>query len=57
MCVELFCAMLMALPHGLCPCSDACCDLTQFVAVWLDVRDSQVQQHITSSVFNCRMQC
>ncbi len=35
MCVQLCYAMLMAVQHGLCACSAACCDSAQSVAVCL----------------------
>jgi len=50
-------AMLMAVPHGLGACSAACCDSAQFVAVWLNLMGSHVQQHIASCVFSCVLQC
>ena len=49
--------MLMAVQHGLCACSDACCDLAQLVAVWYNLMNSLVQQLVASSVFSCVMQC
>ncbi len=57
MCVQLCYAMLMAVQHGFCACSAACCDLAQFVAVFLNLMDSQVQQHIAACVFSCVVQC
>ncbi len=47
---QLCYAMLIAVQHGLCVCSAACCDLAHFVAVCLNLMDSQVQQHVASSV-------
>ena len=49
--------MLMAVQHGLCAYSAACCDLAQFVAACLNLMDSHVQQPVASSVFSCGMQC
>jgi len=57
MCVQLCYAMLMAVQHGLCACSAACCDSAQFVAVFLNLMDGQVQQHIAACVFSCVVQC
>ncbi len=53
MCVQLCYAMLITVPHALC----ACCDSAQFVAVWLNLMDSLVQQPVDSSVFSCVVQC
>ena len=38
-------------------CSAGCCDSAQFVAVWLNLMDSLVQQPVASCVFSCVMQC
>ena len=56
-CVQLCYAMLMAVQHGLCAYSAACCDLAQFVAACLNLMDSHVQQPVASPVFSCVMQC
>ena len=37
-------------------CSAGCCDSAQFDAVWLNLINSHVQQHIASSAFSCTMQ-
>ncbi len=41
---------MMTVQRYLWACSAACCDLAQFVAACLNLMDSQVQQHVASSV-------
>ena len=57
MLLHLCYAMSMAVQHGLCAYSGACCDLAQVVAACLNLMDSHVQQPVASPVVSCVMQC